>query len=1106
MLFSKDFESNFSTRHNWWIRGLLLLATTLSVPVLAVPQYGSCGFAVGPINLRVVNFSTWESEIVGPLDPKPSRYSESSSLSVNPVDGSVYITNSHSPAGISSVDRATGAATLIVPGIFRALAFDDSGVMYSVDGGENLLRITLPSGHIETLSRDLSGAAGSGELSNLAFNRGYLYAVRESGTEILRFKLTTGSIKRIPLTCSGCAAIKALFFGKDNSLLLLDEDRQLFSVDYGDTNEATKRLTFYRDDPVPFVPRGMDVMASGEVFPPVKVRGCKSGPPIQLSDLLWKIAPLEDDPELTVIADHLHTELQEEFDLHLPVSVGAFEASGSAPANLIVLARWDHPVVRTFAEARGIEFDSRINDEGYLIETLDDPAIIIIGDTDTGLFRGVQSLLRRLPLQNAPYQLLYGDVPENPTKVFIDPVSIVDWPDKPIRGVHYNQGGWCVDDNPENYHPEAELNEYTQCAVEYEHPTLGDIYGDEDTVSMYDLGELMRRWKMNLVSAIRERDSPVDKFFNFAEDNYIDPAVKLGGIGDGGRQSRNRDIGEGVQVRDSFKFRQDPHAASETYTLQPDHEVDRTSLLPNANFDSDVAPDSGWVFRYGAWSHVTDERPDDDDENAVVSCVVDISDGDPGNDSCGMWRIAGNDLQLESSDFGETFTFSFHARKDASSSFEPDVRILLTVTKDDSGMSKSKTTEVSIVIDASHSAWNEYSADIELDHSGITGTITAVSLKIWVVADNSASGTFWLDDFKICHQSDSTCDDITSRLTNANFENSPAAVPSSNWYIEQGNWSRTTDTRPPDATENSVWKCTDAGDDECRLLMANSLSIPPEDYGKTYTVSFWAKAVDASASSHRVSVKQTMPSDSSDPYGNCIHWNSGDAGCRDTYGTNWRQTTAYIEEEHWRQYFINVLLSDGRSASDERTTKLEIVIVATTGELWIDGFEVRRMDGALVNVLCTQTTDECGTTSTVSDACGIDIITITSNPTITISDGSTDFVEGVDYEIPVLPAWGFYTETNPDGNEVCHRYYPLNAPLRVELISGGGIEPQTDTDPGTPLTVSYDMGLWVGTDTRGTYSPLDPKTYKEQETYVNEELDYHHHEDMERPYRYVPHP
>jgi len=115
--------------------------------------------------------------------------------------------------------------------------------------------------------------------------------------------------------------------------------------------------------------------------------------------------------------------------------------------------------------------------------------------------------------------------------------------------------------------------------------------------------------------------------------------------------------------------------------------------------------------------------------------------------------------------------------------------------------------------------------------------------------------------------------------------------------------------------------------------------------------------------------------------------------------------------------------------------------------VWLDDVELRRMDGALVNVLRTESTD----------------IRVKSQ------DGLTVFEEGRDYRI-VDGDYRFRTLV--DG--VIHIFYPLSQPTMIELLPAGSI------DPSGMVSVSYDFSVMPDTSSsRSHFSIRDQRTYSQ---------------------------
>ena len=215
-----------------------------------------------------------------------------------------------------------------------------------------------------------------------------------------------------------------------------------------------------------------------------------------------------------------------------------------------------------------------------------------------------------------------------------------------------------------------------------------------------------------------------------------------------------------------------------------------------------------------------------------------------------------------------------------------------------------------------------------------------------------------------------------------------------------------------------------------RLAMKNDQYISVEA-GKTYNISFWAKTSEMTGSGQVVIVQKDINKKNVAGTGAWINSASFNQGTRD-----------------WKRYFISLKAS-------ESTKYLELssrILAGGYGTFWLDDFEIRRMDGALTNIIRTPSTD----------------IQITS------ADGQTLYNEGSDYSVI---DGEFNANTVADG--VTYRFYPLNTPTQIELIPGGLISSEE------PVLVKYDMALQLtknagtGLNGKAVYSVNESTTYKD---------------------------
>lgn len=145
----------------------------------------------------------------------------------------------------------------------------------------------------------------------------------------------------------------------------------------------------------------------------------------------------------------------------------------------------------------------------------------------------------------------------------------------------------------------------------------------------------------------------------------------------------------------------------------------------------------------------------------------------------------------------------------------------------------------------------------------------------------------------------------------------------------------------------------------------------------------------------------------------------------------------------WKNYEISIF-----AAELTRFLELSVVIAKNgTGQLWVDNIEVRRMNGALVNVIRTDATN------------------------IQLRDPTTGqaWSEGVDYSVSDEPLEFL---TNIQGRKI--RFSSRTKPWSINCAADGGIE------PGKPFEVSYDFIVQMvkGQFKNPVLSPYEPLTYQ----------------------------
>jgi uncharacterized repeat protein (TIGR01451 family) len=282
----------------------------------------------------------------------------------------------------------------------------------------------------------------------------------------------------------------------------------------------------------------------------------------------------------------------------------------------------------------------------------------------------------------------------------------------------------------------------------------------------------------------------------------------------------------------------------------------------------------------------------------------------------------------------------------------------------------------------------------------------------------------------------------TSKIQNPAFE-SMVSSSSSGWYLQNNSnnptnswaWAPGEGRNGSNAMKMVVTEQY-AGDNPNVFYgqLSQTLYIPVEG-GKTYTLSFWVKTQGVGGLRlPQITVVQYQQ-------------NKNDK----SPGTNESITTDIIPTgtQDWTQHFLSI-------KTVPETAFLSIYArtgMGGYGTMYLDDFELRRMDGALTNVLRTAST-------------GIRVTSI---------DGTTVYTNGVDYAAD-YGALDYYQVINGVG----YSFYPLAIPnydpvTRVRLLPGGAI------DPLQQVNIDYDFGLCLVNGStacrKHTYSINDSWTY-----------------------------
>lgn len=294
-----------------------------------------------------------------------------------------------------------------------------------------------------------------------------------------------------------------------------------------------------------------------------------------------------------------------------------------------------------------------------------------------------------------------------------------------------------------------------------------------------------------------------------------------------------------------------------------------------------------------------------------------------------------------------------------------------------------------------------------------TGELTNADMEVEVTtwsSTNPESGWYFAPITVTCAASDTSC-----------TEGSPKTVIHWTWdrtYAHDGISSLKIDVP-------QSWATNYPGSFSSPVYIRKWL---PVESKKTYTLSFWVKTDAISGNAPQILVVQY-----------------DGTGTR-AVGSDGSVNSAYLATGTygWRQYFLSV-------PTTPTTTYLSVsarLQPGGYGRLWLDDFELRRMDGALTNVIRTALTD----------------IAVSS------VDGSMAYMEGSDYTVS-----NGVMQFNTNANGSNYRFYPLNTPSMI------GIPANSRLHEGDHVLLSYDYALKVDSEASANwthcYSANEPDTY-----------------------------
>ena len=476
------------------------------------------------------------------------------------------------------------------------------------------------------------------------------------------------------------------------------------------------------------------------VSPKVKVHGHKLILPLTLNSS-WAITVDDTDAQMVSNAEYLRNSLQQEFGLS--IQINPYSSGGTNSINKIILGKTSNTFIKDLIVTKHLTVNPQIGSEGYVIESFQDPNIIIVANESAGVFYGIQSLLRQTPGTNTPFQLLYIDNGQ----IKLDGIYIADWPDKPVRGLY------------------ASRETCTNLTV-----SNGESCLYQDLMGLVDK---MARWKMNfLVVGTRPPSTwqgvytDLLTLYSHAREHYITPVPLIRGVGTAADfVSLDPNIVEGIPVKgESFRFIND---GTGKFVLAPDKSVIVSNDLPNRGFESPVTVwmsdyNPGWYFttkllcpvglpfcssnekiEYQQWEWTTNVVPTDSNTHSGIGAVkLSVSqswaDDYPGEFSTTLQMRDDKYIPVEG---GKTYTISFWGKADGVEGAIPQV----TISQHDANKILVAGTSPSVntaLLDGKSYDWRQYFVSINT-------AINTRFLSIYSRLRPGGYGAIWLDDFEV---------------------------------------------------------------------------------------------------------------------------------------------------------------------------------------------------------------------------------------------------------------------------------------------------------------------------------------------------------------------
>ena len=228
-----------------------------------------------------------------------------------------------------------------------------------------------------------------------------------------------------------------------------------------------------------FVLSATPLLADSSIIPPPQDMVLK-GFNVTL-DSSWSIVVDTLKSEDMFTAEELQKNLQENYNLYLPVIDASSAGAGSS--YIIIGNPHENAYVSGIASQMDISLPADFDSEGYMVDMTKD-TILIVGTNSHGLFYGMQTLLQLFREENS-FVILTG-------------VKITDWPDIKIRGVDL-------------------------CGAGY----FSNIFDQIDELACLKLNMVVLENNYNYDLANSTTRTHVEDIFQYARERHIEPLPRL---------------------------------------------------------------------------------------------------------------------------------------------------------------------------------------------------------------------------------------------------------------------------------------------------------------------------------------------------------------------------------------------------------------------------------------------------------------------------------------------------------------------------------------------------------------------------------------------------